>query len=236
MERNIYMSFVRLAYEYVLWRLLGRQKSFVIMQARLFRESEKFTFARHKDSAEKLLDHMQNWIDGVLPLIEESFYSTQLGVYLIEFWPNLQFSIFSILGGAYFDAVRTLRFSLESVLTALSGSLDEEERPSYARIIDSLQFLSTEEGKRVKALYGKLSELAHLSRTHLWRLLEEPGRAFTMFYDGVLFQECCGLADEVTGIIFAIILELYPQIREKARKGRFFYESLKGLPFAGNRI
>lgn len=224
--------------ESLLWKFLERHKSYVIAQARIFRQNENLTFARKKEVAEDLVDHLQNWIDGVLPLIaeEQSFLGKGLGIYLTEFWPSLQFAIFSILGGAYFDAVRNLRFSLESVLIALSDSLEHEERPSYYRIIDSLPMFSESEKEKVKALHGKLSLLAHPSPEHMQRLLEEPGRAFALAYDPDLFSECCSFVDEIAGVIFSIILEMYPRIGEKARRERYFYESLKRLPMTSNRI
>jgi hypothetical protein len=216
------------------------------MQAALFRENEIVAFAENKEAAENLVDHLQNWIDGVIPLIKEQregFYKTELGICLTEFWPTLQFAVFSILAGAYFDAVRNLRFTLESVLDSFrssvlvqdSGSLPSG-RPSYYRIIESLPVFSEEEKDEIKALYGRLSELSHPSGAHLNKLLEEPGRAFTLAYDRELFLECCSFTDRVTGIIFAIMLETWPHIKEKARDEQFFYESLKRLPFASQRI
>src|SRR5208282_901247 len=117
------------SFESILWFLLGRQKSYVIMQSKIFRESEILAFNRKRNEALNLVDHLQNWIDGVTPLItkEPNFFEKRLGVYLGEFWPNLQFAIFSILGGAYFDALRKLRFSLESVLVSLSGAMETDE-------------------------------------------------------------------------------------------------------------
>lgn len=232
------MSLPGRSFESALWKLLERRKSFVIMQAKLFRQSEILTFARQKDSAEILVDHLQNWIDGILPLIAEhgGLLGSDLGIYLTEFWPSLQFAIFSILGGAYFDAVRNLRFSLESVLIALADYGEGENRPSYYRIIESLPMFSEAEKTRLKALHGKLSLLSHPSREHLQRLLDEPGRAFTLFYDPELFAECCSFVDEVAGAIFSIILEIYPEIKAKATGERYFYSSLKRLPMAAERI
>ena len=225
---------------------MRRYKSYVIMQSALFRENEVLAFAENKEAAENLVDHLQNWIDGVIPLIKEQregFYKTELGMYLTEFWPMLQFAVFSILAGAYFDAVRNLRFSLESVLDSFLGleprghsESPDSGRPSHYRAIESLSFFSEEEKDENKALYGKLSELSHPSRAHLNKLLEEPGRAFTLAYDTGLFLECCSFADRVAGVIFAIVLETWPQIRQKARDEQFFYESLKRLPFASQRI
>lgn len=224
--------------ESVLWFLLGRQRSYVIMQGKFFRESEILTFNRKRDEAEYLVDHLQNWIDGIMPLIakESDFFGKQLGVYLAEFWPNLQFAIFSILGGAYFDALRNLRFSLESVLVSLSDVTETDQRPSYFHIIDSLALFSESEKGRIKALYGKLSQMTHPSPSHLRRILEEPDHAFLLFYDPELLSECCAFVDEVAGVIFSIILEMYPHIRDKAIRERFFYESLNRLPFASERL
>jgi hypothetical protein len=225
-------------FESVLWFLLGRQKSYVIMLSKIFRESEIFTFNRKRNEAVNLVDHLQNWIDGIAPLIskESNFFEKQLGVYLAEFWPNLQFAIFSILGGAYFDALRNLRFSLESVLVSLSGTAESDHRPSYFRIVDSLSMFSETERVRIKALYGKLSQMAHPSPSHLGRILEEPSRALVLFYDSELLSECCSFVDEVAGIIFSIILDVYPNIRDKAIREQFFYESLNRLPFASKRL
>jgi hypothetical protein len=41
------------------------------MQTALFRENEVLAFAENKEAAENLVDHLQNWIDGVIPLIKE---------------------------------------------------------------------------------------------------------------------------------------------------------------------
>jgi hypothetical protein len=225
-------------FESVPWFLLGLQKSYVIMQSRIFRESEILAFNRKRNEAVNLVDHLQNWIDGVAPLItkEPNFFETQLGVCLAEFWPNLQFVVFSVLGGAYFDALRNLRFSLESVLVSLSGVMAAGERPNYYRIIDSLAPFSEAERGRIKALYGRLSQMAHPSTIHLGKILEDPSRAFVLFYDPELFSECCSFVDEVAGMVFSIILERYPHVREKATHERFFYESLNRLPYASKRL
>jgi hypothetical protein len=89
---------------------------------------------------------------------------------------------------------------------------------------------------RIKALYGKLSQMSHPSPSHLRRILEEPGRALVLFYDPELLSECCVFADEVAGVIFGIILAMYPQIKDKARREQFFYESLNRLPFVVDRL
>jgi len=237
---------MRLCAESILWRFLKRYKSYVVMQAAFLRESEILAFTENEEAAKNLVDHLQNWIDGIIPIMKLEgldFYKTRLGMYLTEFGPTLQFAVICILGGAYFDAIRNLRFSLESVLDGFRDSARQRDlvsscgdQSSYYSMIESLPMFSQEEKKEIKALYGKLSELSHPSLAHLKKLLEEPSRAFVFAYDPDLFVECCSFTDEVAGVIFSVVLETWPHIRQKARSEIFFYQSLKRLPFTSERI
>jgi len=203
------------------------------------RQNEIETFSKDRERAEILVDHLQNWIDGILPLIKDhkDFFESELGIYLIAFWPNLQSAVFSILGGAYFDGIRTLRFTLESILVALHSQISPEEPFSrYYSVIEHLSFLTEEEREQVGTLYGKMSQLAHPSQTHLKRLLTHPELTFAVFYEPELFAESLRIVDSVAGVVFRMIIELFPEIGEKAKREKFFYESLKRLPFAGVRL
>jgi len=216
------------------------------LQAAFLRESEILAFSQNEEAAKSLVDHLQNWIDGIVPIMKLEgleFYKSRLGIYLTEFGPTLQFAVFCILGGAYPDAIRDLRFLLESVLDGFQDFARQrdlvsssEDRASYYSMIESLPMFSKQEKKEIKALYGRLSELSHPSLAHLNRLLEEPSRAFVFTYDPHLFIECCSFTDQVTGVILSIVLETWPHIRQKARNETFFYQALKRLPFASERL
>jgi len=215
---------------------LLRQHSYIIMQTEHLRQNEIETFSRDRENAEILVDHLQNWIDGILPLISsyKDIYESELGIYLTAFWPELQSAIFLILGGAYFDGIRTLRFTLESILVSIHSQISPEESfPGYYTVIKSLSFLTEEEREEIGALYGKMSLLAHPSQVHLERLFAHPELAFAAFYEPELFGESLRIVDSVAGAVFRIIIELFPEIGEKAKREKFFYESLKRLPFIG---
>jgi len=216
-----------------------RQHSYIIMHVKHLRQNEVETFSRDKERAEILVDHLQNWIDGILPLISgyKDIFASELGIYLTAFWPDLQSAIFLILGGAYFDGIRTLRFTLESILVSLHSQISPEESfPGYYPVIRSLSFLTEEERKQIGALYGKMSQLAHPSQTHLERLFACPELTFAAFYEPELFAESLRIVDSVAGAVFRIIIELFPEIGEKAKREKFFYQSLKRLPFVGVRL
>lgn len=237
---------MRLSVEPVLWRLLKRYRSYVVLQAAFLRESEILAFSENEEDAKNLVDHLQNWIDGIIPIMKLEglgFYKSRLGIYLTEFGPTLQFAVFCILGGAYSDAIRDLRFLLESVLDGFQDFARQRDivsssgdRSSYYSMIESLSMFSQEEKKEIKALYGKLSELSHPSLAHLKKLLEEPSRAFVFTHDPHLFVECCSFTDQVAGVILSIVLETWPHVRQKARSETFFHQALKRLPFASDRL
>jgi len=218
---------------------LLRQRSYIIMHVEHLRQNEIETFSRENEKAKILVDHLQNWIDGILPLISayKDLFASELGIYLTAFWPDLQSAIFSILGGAYFDGLRTLRFTLESILVSLHSQISPEQSfPGYYSVIRSLSFLTEDEREQIGALYGKMSQLAHPSQTHLETLFAYPELTFAAFYEPELFAESLQIVDSVAGAVFRIIIELFPEIGEKAKREKFFYESLKRLPFVGVRL
>lgn len=95
--------------------------SFISMECKLFRKNEKETLKKNRDRANDLSEHIVNWIDTFPELSKRNpnLFLSLVGLRFCEMLPDMQLTLFSILSGGYFNAVRNLRFTFESMIHAV---------------------------------------------------------------------------------------------------------------------
>jgi hypothetical protein len=249
--------------------------SFISIQCTFFKKIEKETLKKNRERADILHEHVANWVD-TFPVISKKYpdlFRSLVGVRFGETFPDIQLTLFSIFSGGYFNAVRNLRFTFESLIHAIyleekypdvfpnlffellekpneevdfQDQLEEKLRIMYpqkkgqfkditgfkSKIIDRLFFLEDNEKKQLKMTYSKLSRLSHPAPDQIKKIINEPGFAFTFFYDEKFFNECAELTDEVMDAIFAIVLYKFPYLKQtiKAKENALLFDSLCRLP------
>lgn len=95
--------------------------SFISMECSIFKEIEKETLKKNRKKVGILLGHLDNWIDPIRALIKSNpdLCRSLIGLRFSETFTDMQLAVFSILSGCYFNAVRTLRFTFESMIHAV---------------------------------------------------------------------------------------------------------------------
>ena len=106
--------------EEIIWKYLARKSSVVNLTCGMFRNSEKYALKHNEEQFAVVVDHLQNWIDPIRALIAR--YPLEkwkfVGYTFGELFADLMITVSSITGGAYFNAVRTMRAILESMIHA----------------------------------------------------------------------------------------------------------------------
>lgn len=94
--------------------------SFISGEYKIFQEIEKETLERNRENADILVEHLNNWIDSVIPIIKNNpeLSRSLIGVRFIGTFSEMRLTVFSILSGCYFQSVRNLRFVFESMIHA----------------------------------------------------------------------------------------------------------------------
>jgi hypothetical protein len=123
-----------------LWKLIAYKKpSIVFLLSGMFRHTEKTTMKADRELFGIVTDHLQNWIDPILVLIRR--YPLKkwgiVGFTFGELFADLNLVVFSIVGGAYFNAARTMRSVFEYMANAAYLA---EKFPEYPGLIfDTMQ-------------------------------------------------------------------------------------------------
>lgn len=94
--------------------------SFISGEYTIFLEVEKETLEKNRERADILVEHLNNWIDTVIPIIENTpdINRSLIGVRFITTFSEMRLTAFSIFSGGYFQSVRNLRFIFESMIHA----------------------------------------------------------------------------------------------------------------------
>jgi hypothetical protein len=94
--------------------------SFISWECKIFKEIEKETLAKNREKADILIEHLDNWIDTIRPIIKNNpeLNRSLIGIRFSETFTDMQLTVFSIFSGCYFQAVRNLRFTFESMIHA----------------------------------------------------------------------------------------------------------------------
>jgi hypothetical protein len=123
-----------------LWKLITYKKpSIVFLLSGMFRHTEKTTMKADQELFGIVTDHLQSWIDPIIVLIRR--YPLRkwgiVGFTFGELFADLNLTVFSIVGGAYFNAARTMRSVFEYMTNAAYLA---EKFPAYPGLIfDTMQ-------------------------------------------------------------------------------------------------
>lgn len=241
----------------------SNSSSFISWNCTIFQKIENETLTKNRENADLLIEHLNNWTDTILPIIKNNpeLYRSLIGVRFSETYTDMRLTVFSLFSGCYFQAVRNMRFTFESMIHAYyleyeyekifpNLFLEERLRIEYplrkgqlrnitgfsVTIIDNLPF-SPDEKEKLKATYRKLSRFVHPAPEQIKKVIENPDLIFTFFYNDKFFNECIELTDEVMDSTFAVVLLRFPEVKDniKTKENALLYDSLIRLPIT-NRL
>ena len=94
--------------------------SFISWNCTIFQKIESETLTKNRGNADLLIEHLNNWTDTILPIIKNNpeLYRSLIGVRFSETYTDMRLTVFSLFSGCYFQAVRNLRFTFESMIHA----------------------------------------------------------------------------------------------------------------------
>lgn len=94
--------------------------SFISGEFKIFKEIEKETLTKNREKADILVEHLNNWIDTIRPIIRNNpeINRSLIGIRFIGTYAEMRLTVFSVFSGGYFQSVRNLRFIFESVVHA----------------------------------------------------------------------------------------------------------------------
>jgi len=114
--------------------------SFISGEYKIFKEIEKETLEKNREKADILVEHLNNWIDTIRPIIKNNpeLNRSLIGVKFIDTFAEMRLTVFSIFSGCYFQAVRNLRFIFESMTHAyyLESEFEEIFPDLFLELID----------------------------------------------------------------------------------------------------
>jgi len=118
----------------------------------MFRHSERVTVRSDEELYGIATDHLQNWIDPIRALAKKYPLRNwgMVGYTFGELFADMMLAVFSMVGGAYFNAARTMRSVFEYMVHA---SYVNQEFPSYPGLVyDTMQEETADEefGGRVR--------------------------------------------------------------------------------------
>jgi hypothetical protein len=166
-------------------------------------------------------------------LLEEPKFKSLLLVRLLELKKQLRWIENCVLFGAYYSAIRELRFFFESFVQAyyldtehlgsgLKCKLEiikeiDKQRIFVSKLIDGTNL--SENKDKLKRLYSELSSYSHSSYKKIKDEKIIQSVAFT--YDKELFDKCFCLTNEVMDAIIFIIMSFKSEmIKEIQRNGK----------------
>lgn len=185
--------------EEALWKLLRWKKaSIVFLLCGMLRHNEKAAIKSNREQFDIVADHLQNWIDPIRALIKR--YPLEkwgmVGYTFGELFADLMLVVFSIAGGAYFNAARTMRSIFESMVPA---SYIAENYPWYPGLVYDTMKQGVSEEKFDQYVKNRLK--------HEFSLPEEEQERITGFKYAMIGQVRFLTEDEKSGLF-----ELYSQL------------------------
>ncbi len=172
-------------FETLLWKILKwKRPSIVLLFSEMFRKNEIVTIKKKEKQFGIVADHLQNWIDPMLFLTKKYPLTNWgiLGFTFGELFSDLNLVVFSIAGGSYFNAARTMRSIYESIVNAayvaekyywfpaliyeaMEEHISEEIFHDHIKCKLKKEFnLSNEEIKKITGFkYGMVNELKFLT-------------------------------------------------------------------------
>jgi len=214
-------------------RLLQKRKVIDEFVFEHLRETAYETLEKAPNTFGVLVDCINFWIDVALPYakkrsIQELGY---LGYRLVFFtYKEMHQAFISIICGAYLDAMRTLRFIFEMLVQAyvLEKKFDRTpEKERLARILVALQEMdrhhesfkirmigqmdgfNKKEKRRLKRLYGLLSEFSHPTFEHFEI---EPATVVLFSFDANELEKAVKAMIRITDLMTAIAIQKDPDL------------------------
>lgn len=215
---------------------------------KILAEVRKETKEKQKEKIFILSEHYSNWIDiwkyfhGCIG--KENFFNSCLEFRLTQLNKELLWFWLESTSGVYDNAVRDLRYILESFLQAYYTDkehpnanmeckleiLKEIDRLFGERLIDNLD-LSKKYKKQIKILYSDLCKYTHPSYKE-WKKIIKEGKVspkITFVYDKELFEECIGFTDRVIDVIVFLLINFCNKMVKEIKKDEIFLESISNV-------
>jgi len=190
-------------------------------------------------------EHYNNWINIIQPLLQDASefekFNSLVIFRLMELQKQLLWILISVLYGEYHQAIRELRYVLDSMFQAFY--LDKEhpdadiyckleiikeiEREAYGgRLIDKLDLKYK---AKLKELYSTLSKYVHSSYEELEPTIKGGKVSYrvTFTFDKDLFNKCADFTNKVMDVIYFVVFNRFPQLCAKVQCDAMTINSLK---------
>ncbi len=192
-------------------------------------------------------EHLNIWMNTFLPQLQElsefEKYNSLMVLRLSELQNLITWIMISVWYGKYHQAIRELRYILDSIGQAyyldiehpeatISCKLEiikEIEKQTFgARLIDRLDLNHKQE---LKNLYSDLSKYAHSSYQELEPLIKE-GRGdwrVTFAFDEDQFSRTVELTNKVMDAVYFIMFHRFPKIAKRVKNSKKIMKSMEEL-------
>lgn len=193
------------------------------------------------------IEHLNNWIDMFPPHLRElsefETYNSLMIFRLSELQNLIVWIMISVWYGKYHQAVRELRYILDSIGQAyyldvehpeasISCKLEiikEIEKQAFgSKLIDKLEL---DHKQDLKNLYSALSKYAHSSYQELEPLVKE-GKAtwrMTFAFDEDQFNRTAEFTNRVMDAVYLIMLRRFPEIARRVKDNAKVMKSMEEL-------
>jgi len=232
-------------------------KDYFNILMRELKETAYQTMEKNEKETVTLYECIDFWVDTIRPIMDK--WKTSEYEYLAIQWMSFLYKelnqvLISSLGGAYLDAVRTLRSIFETLIhvyslelrhvdkprnerwNALSVELDrmEKKRKTFtSKFINELPGFSAGEKSHLHKLYEELSSYTHPSIRHLEM---GPPTSILFNYDPEMLRVCAQLSAAVTDLMFAVALQLESKFRDGLNEATKCWMKKLGMDFSLARL
>ena len=215
---------------------------------KILEDVRKETEDDQKEKVYVWTEHYSNWIDiwkyFNKHIEKENFINSCFGFRLTQLNKELLWFWLECTSGIYDNAVRDLRYILESFLQAYYVDrehphasmeckleiLKEIDKLAGRRLIERLD-ISKRYQEQIKKLYSELCKWVHPSYKEWQKIIEEGeiGSKITFNYDKKLFEECGELTDRVINTIVFLLMNFCNDLIEEIRGDKIFLKSIDNV-------